>query len=58
LLKGGTSQGRTKGAVDIYSSFREGHYSPSIGLERKEWEILFREFVASGVVVKSEPDGN
>jgi hypothetical protein len=44
--------------VDIYSSFREGHYSPSIGLERKEWEILFREFVASGVVVKSEPDGN
>jgi hypothetical protein len=29
-------------------------YSPSIGLEEKEWQIMLEQFIASGVVVKNE----
>jgi len=41
---------------EIYASFCHGVYCSSTGLDEKEWEIMYREFVASGLVVKSEPD--
>jgi hypothetical protein len=48
----GTSRG---GQTDIYSSFRRGYYTPSIGLNPVEWETLYRESVASDLFVKFEP---
>jgi hypothetical protein len=34
---------------------RRGYYSPSTNLDSLEWEVMYREFVASGLVVKPEP---
>jgi hypothetical protein len=38
----------------IRQSFKDGWYSPSIGLEEIEWQIMLEQFVASGVVVRDE----
>jgi hypothetical protein len=35
-------------------SFKDGQYSPLIGMEEREWQIMLEQFVASGVVVKNE----
>jgi hypothetical protein len=49
----------SKGGSDyIYSSFHRGCYSHSTSFDREEWKIMFREFVASGLIVKSEPDSD
>jgi hypothetical protein len=36
----------------------QGCYSPSTGLDCDEWEMMFQEFVALGLVVKSESDSD
>jgi hypothetical protein len=38
----------------IGQSFKDGRYSPSIGMEEIEWQIMLEPFVASVVVVKDE----
>jgi hypothetical protein len=38
----------------IRQSFKDGRYSPSIGMEEGEWQIMLEQFIASGVVVKIE----
>jgi hypothetical protein len=38
----------------IRQSFKDGRYSPSIGMEEIEWQIMLEQFIASGVVVKDE----
>jgi hypothetical protein len=38
----------------VKQSFKEGRYSPSIGMEEKEWQIMLEQFRAIGVVVKDE----
>jgi hypothetical protein len=38
----------------VKRSFREGRYSPSIGMEMNEWQIMLEQFVAMGVDVKEE----
>jgi hypothetical protein len=35
-------------------SFKDGRYSPLIGMEEREWQIMLEQFVASGLVVKDE----
>jgi hypothetical protein len=47
------------GALDklpllIKQFIKDGHYSPSIGIEELEWQIMLQQFIASGVVVKNE----
>ena len=42
----------------VYSSFRRGEYCSSTGLNQGEWEIMNREFLASGLIVKDEPDSD
>jgi hypothetical protein len=39
----------------VESSFHQGYYSPSTNLDPLEWEVMYHEFVASGLVVKPEP---
>ena len=43
---------------EVYLSFRRGLYSPSTGLEEEEWKIMYSEFIASGLLVKGEPDSD
>jgi hypothetical protein len=38
----------------IRQSFKDGRYSPLTGMEEIEWQIMFEQFIASGVVVKDE----
>jgi hypothetical protein len=38
----------------VKRSFQEGRYSPSIGMEMNEWQIMLEQFVAMGVDVKEE----
>jgi hypothetical protein len=38
----------------IRQSFKDGRYSPSTRMEEIEWQIMLKQFVASGVVVKDE----
>jgi hypothetical protein len=38
----------------IRQSFKDGRYSPLIGMEEVEWQIMLKQFIASGVVVKTE----
>jgi hypothetical protein len=38
----------------IIESFKDGRYSPLIGVEEREWQILLEQFIASRVVVKNE----
>jgi hypothetical protein len=40
--------------LTIRQSFKDGRYSPSTGMEEVEWQILLKQFIASGVVVKNE----
>ena len=40
----------------VYASFLQGMYCSSTGLEEVEWEIMYREFIALGLVVKDEPN--
>jgi hypothetical protein len=42
------------GHVQIQNSFRKGHYSLSTGLDVSEWQVLFEEFFAMRIIVKSE----
>ena len=42
----------------VYSSFRHGEYCSSTGLNQGEWEIMYREFLASGLIVKDEPNSD
>jgi hypothetical protein len=41
-------------SLAIRQSFKDGHYSPSTGMEEREWKIMLEQFIASGVVVKNE----
>jgi hypothetical protein len=34
--------------------FKDGHYSPSTGMEEREWQKMLLQFIASGVVVKNK----
>jgi hypothetical protein len=38
----------------IRESFKDGRYSPSTRTEEIEWQILLKQFIASGVVVNDE----
>jgi hypothetical protein len=38
----------------IRQSFKDGWYSPSTGMEEREWQIKLEHFIVSGVVVKNE----
>jgi hypothetical protein len=38
----------------IRQSFKDGRYSTSTGMEEVEWQIMLEQFIASGVVVKTE----
>jgi hypothetical protein len=38
----------------IMQSFKDGRYSPSTGMEEREWQIMLEQFIASRVVVKNE----
>jgi hypothetical protein len=38
----------------IRQSFKDGRYSPSTRMEEVECQIMLEQFIASGVVVKSE----
>jgi hypothetical protein len=38
----------------IRQTFKDGRYSPLIGMEEVEWQIMLKQFIASGVVVKTE----
>jgi hypothetical protein len=40
---------------DVEASFRRGYYSPSTNLDGSEWEVMYCQFVESGLVVKPEP---
>jgi hypothetical protein len=35
-------------------SFKDGRYSPSIGMKERAWQIMLEQFVVSGVVVKDK----
>jgi hypothetical protein len=37
-------------------SFVDRHYSPSIGINRSEWDIILGELIRMGYIVKQEPD--
>jgi hypothetical protein len=39
---------------DVEASFCQGYYSPSTNLDRSEWEVMYLQFIESGLVVKSE----
>jgi hypothetical protein len=41
-------------SLAIRQSFKNGRYSPSTGIEEVERQIMLEQFIASGVVVKSE----
>jgi hypothetical protein len=38
----------------VRQSFNNGPYSPLIGMEEIEWQIMLEQFIASGVVAKDE----
>jgi hypothetical protein len=38
----------------VRQSFKDGKYSPSTGMEEKEWQIMLEQFIAKGVVIKDE----
>ena len=38
----------------IRDSFLEMRYSPSTGMERSEWEVIFEQFLSMGLIVKEE----
>jgi hypothetical protein len=38
----------------IRQSFKDGQYSPLTGMEEIEWQIMLKQFVVSGVVVKDQ----
>jgi hypothetical protein len=38
----------------VRQSFKDGRYSPSTGMEEREWQIMLEQFIATSVVVKDE----
>jgi hypothetical protein len=38
----------------VRQSFKDGWYSPSAGMEEREWQIMLEKFIAICVVVKDE----
>jgi hypothetical protein len=38
----------------VRQSFKDGRYSPSTGMEEREWQIMLEQFIAMSVVVKDE----
>jgi hypothetical protein len=38
----------------VRQSFKDGRYSPSTGMEEREWQIMLEQFTATGVVVNDE----
>jgi hypothetical protein len=54
-LFAGTEVGTFVAPTDVESSFCWGYYSPSTNLDHSEWEVMYRQFVDSGLVVKPEP---
>jgi hypothetical protein len=38
----------------VKQSFKDGRYSPSTGMEEREWQIMLEQFIAMGVVVNDE----
>jgi hypothetical protein len=38
----------------IRQSFKDDRYSPWTGMDKREWPIMLKQFIASGVVVKDE----
>jgi hypothetical protein len=40
--------------LSIRQSFKDGRYSPSTGMEEREWQIMLEQSIASRVVVKNE----
>jgi hypothetical protein len=38
----------------IRQSFKDGRYSPWTRMEEVEWQVILEQFIASGVVVKTE----
>jgi hypothetical protein len=38
----------------VKQSFRDGRYSPWMGIEESQWQIMLEQFIAMGVVVKDE----
>jgi hypothetical protein len=50
------SEAGTSGALPrrIQSSFLEGRYTPSTGMDISEWQVIFEQFVDMGIIIKSE----
>jgi hypothetical protein len=42
-------------ALGHEDSFWRGYYSPSTNLDLSEWVVMYRQFIESGLIVKSEP---
>jgi hypothetical protein len=38
----------------IKQSFKDGRYSPSTGMDEREWQIMLEQFIASGVAIRDE----
>jgi hypothetical protein len=38
----------------VRQSFKDGRYSPSTGMEQREWQIMLEQFIVMGVDVKDE----
>jgi hypothetical protein len=38
----------------VRQSFKDGRYSPSTGMEEREWQIMLEQFIVMGVVVKDK----
>jgi hypothetical protein len=48
------------GGVDITGDGAQAdrRYSPSIGIDLSEWEIILDELICMGYIVKEEPDSD
>jgi hypothetical protein len=51
----GTEVRTSVAPADVESSFCPGYYSPSTNLDCSEWDVMYHQFVDSGLVVKPEP---
>jgi hypothetical protein len=38
----------------VRQSFKDGRYSPSTGMEEREWQKMLEQFIVMGVVVKDK----
>jgi hypothetical protein len=39
-------------------SFVDKQYSPSTGMDQREWEIILKELTRMGYIVKKEPNSD